>query len=312
MVPNDVIEYILLFIVDDDRSWAKCRLVSSDLKEVVDNYRLKNISVRDKDSGTIVEYTFYQGLPGKYYVTLDYENYSTYETIYHRGVNDSRVVTVWHKIRVDPETLLVENNDFTYTTRTGYCEHHRGRGHVATTSIPYGCAFDCSGPYSNTGKALIDLRNTPFCVDDAFENDGWQSNGSSDFQNKNQVVHLTGGGYCGWICPKLADTEEKAVMGGWYLQLNVKDNILGEDANLTNASQQSQIWINVKNFGGVKGVRIDVPEKMDDLLVQVKNWGKIQDAILVDDEVNAIQNVQQLTHGTTYFAISKAKYDEME
>ena len=111
---------------------------------------------------------------------------------------------------------MVHTGDFEYTESTGYCGHFK----ELQETIPYGTAFGCEAPNCDDGKALIDLRGTDFAVDDSFHHSGYLSNGTSTFSENNQVVHLTGGGYCGWIAPKECYGDEtKSHLGGWYIRL---------------------------------------------------------------------------------------------
>ncbi|KAL0484945.1 hypothetical protein AKO1_003834 [Acrasis kona] len=73
--------------------------------------------------------------------------------------------------------------------------------------------------------------------------------------------------------------------------------------------QQQHTWINVKKYKGIKGTKINIPQKLDDLLVKIRNLTQIEDAILVDDNMNAFEYVGQLTHGDTYYAISGVEYN---
>ena len=50
---------------------------------------------------------------------------------------------------------------------------------------------------------------------------GYLSAGTAEFSMHDQVVALTGGGYCGWIAPTKAKDEVAAYTGGQYLQLKL-------------------------------------------------------------------------------------------
>ena len=107
------------------------------------------------------------------------------------------VRTNYTKVRIDPATLLVDIGDQDFSTSTGSLTH----GGTPVLSMPYGVAMDCMGGWSQTGIANIDLRNTLFAVDDTFIVGGSAAAGSSTFSSGDQVVNLTGGGFCGWITP---------------------------------------------------------------------------------------------------------------
>ena len=63
----------------------------------------------------------------------------------------------------------------------------------------YATAMGCDGDLAN-GTANIDLQGTPFAVDDTFVTDDLGI-GSATFSASDQVVDLTGGGFCGWTPP---------------------------------------------------------------------------------------------------------------
>jgi hypothetical protein len=222
-LPEEVIEYILLFIVDDHKTWGNCRLVNKGFQACIDTYQQKKFTVQNNNKTKTI--TFHQGLPGQYYLTLRHSNISTYKLPSRGGWSQRNkdVKTTWHKIRVDPHTLLVHNGDFTFASSVGFSSHHvQDLGETVAKNIPYGCAFDCEESYSMTGVAKIDLRGTPFAVaDDQFHFGGCNGAGQWKHKQHNQVVDLRGGGYCGWVCPKLASNEPAAAIGGWYLQLKL-------------------------------------------------------------------------------------------
>lgn len=108
------------------------------------------------------------------------------------------VTTAYAKIRVDPETLLVNIADQRFSSSTGALEHET----IDVISMPYGVAADCAGKATPLGKSNIDLRGTPFAVTpDAFILGGFNASDSTTYESRNQVVDLRGGGYCGWIAP---------------------------------------------------------------------------------------------------------------
>ncbi len=110
----------------------------------------------------------------------------------------TNAVTHYTKVRLNPNTLLVDINDKTFTTSTGSIAH----GTFYVTEMDYAVAMDCSAPGGSTGQGNIDLRGTRFAVIDTFVPDGWiPSPGQANFSFDDQVVDLQGGGYCGWISP---------------------------------------------------------------------------------------------------------------
>ena len=132
------------------------------------------------------------------------------------------------KVRINPQTLVVDIGDQTFTTSTGQLMHS---GSVSVTSMPFGVAMGCMGGTPN-GKANIDLRNTPFSVNDTFILGGNQPVGSSTFSAGDQVVNVTGGGYCGWNGPGWLYNPFNG-SGGFQLDLSyINDNSDTERAAL--------------------------------------------------------------------------------
>eukprot|EP00455_Lapot_gusevi_P030095 TRINITY_DN3228_c0_g1_i6.p1 TRINITY_DN3228_c0_g1~~TRINITY_DN3228_c0_g1_i6.p1 ORF type:complete len:151 (-),score=32.97 TRINITY_DN3228_c0_g1_i6:64-516(-) len=132
------------------------------------------------------------------------------------GYDDTDVETLWYKIRIDPATLKVNTGDYRFSRSVGKVSHH---GEEFSRRVPYGTCFDCESGRSQEGEGNIDLRGTPFAVDDQFKFDGYAAAGSWTFSENDQVVRLTGGGYCGWTCPKSCASEQDAYTGGEFLQL---------------------------------------------------------------------------------------------
>jgi hypothetical protein len=117
-------------------------------------------------------------------------NFSQYTTGGY--VSGTSIKTQYEKVRIDPETMLVDVSDETFSTSTGNIG--------GQTSMSYGVAESCSGP--PTGLANIDLTGTPFAVaPDSFTQTGWYPAGDAVYSSDDQVVDLTGGGACGWTSP---------------------------------------------------------------------------------------------------------------
>jgi len=87
--------------------------------------------------------------------------------------------------------------------------------------MPLGSAFGCQSPGTADAKATIDLTGTPYAIDDTFTVGGSSPAGVSTFSSNNQIVTITGGGYCGWNVPTTSNTagENASHRGGWYLKL---------------------------------------------------------------------------------------------
>jgi len=154
-------------------------------------------------------------------VTGTAENFSS-NIIPTRGgwtPNDSNVYTYFTKIRFDPISMLLCNNDYTYSTSSGYCGHYASIG--VTSAFPLGTCYDCQAPGSQTGQSNINLVGTPFAINDTFTYGGYDAAGSWTFSNNNQTVNLTGGGYCGYCGPTKCASENATVLGGWVIQLKL-------------------------------------------------------------------------------------------
>jgi len=211
---------IFLILEDDFKSWDALLYVCKDWYAICKRYRDVVVKVEGE------EVLLYKH-NGNFYIPLIHcdggYNVSRYK--YPNGIfwrdratkEQSDVITYWYKLRFDPHTLMIHNGDFTFSKSAGYVAHHL----EYSTRCPYGTCFDCENFHSHTGRANIDLRGTQFAVDDAFQHRGWQSNGTWAFSNNNQVVQLTGGGYCGWTAPINATTEDMAHAGGWFLKLKL-------------------------------------------------------------------------------------------
>ena len=131
----------------------------------------------------------------------------------------TNVRTMFTKLRIDPATLTVDIGDLTFATSTGSLDHS-GSG-TTVTSMPYGAAMSCAGPGDTSGVGNINLRGTPFQLGATFAVGGFDPGGSAVFGGDNQVVNLTGGGYCGWITPTpVMYNPFNPSPGEYHLQLN--------------------------------------------------------------------------------------------
>lgn len=191
---------------------------------------LLNISLSSKDLYQIIqkiqyEYVYINGEKVKLFkyanhYFIDLPNASKNVFIYEKprrnpwASQDSTMKTVFFKIRFNPKTMMVHNGDFTFAKTTGKITHHSDQ-----IGVPFGTCFGCEGPGVNDGKGIINLKGTKFFIDSEFIHDGCSSNGTWKFKENNQIVELTGGGYCGWTCPKACKSEEEAYKGGWFIKL---------------------------------------------------------------------------------------------
>jgi len=194
------------------------------------DYYKTNATPSDKIIGKDVTFlingrkvTLFQHTATTVYITLpntgSNDNYSSYIIPKRKpwGASDSDVYTRFSKVRFDPVSLTINNGDYLYSKSVGHCSHHANAN--VTDMFPYGTAFDCEAGGSHTGTGNINLLGTSFAVDDSFKHDGYVSGGTWEFSSSNQVVRLTGGGYCGWVCPVSCVNETQAFTGGWYIKL---------------------------------------------------------------------------------------------
>jgi hypothetical protein len=105
------------------------------------------------------------------------------------------VRTVYSRLRIDPTTLKVDTADTLFSTSEGSLLHSPD----TVTSMPYAVAMTCD---ESQTQANLDLRGTPFVVAAGqFASGGANAHGSAVYSDGNQVVTLSGGGYCGWVAP---------------------------------------------------------------------------------------------------------------
>jgi len=108
-------------------------------------------------------------------------NYSRYAT--GGAVSGNDVVTLFTKVRIDPQTLVVDTGDLTFATSSGSISGANG-----VSQMPYATAADCRGGGSQTGTANIDLTGTPFIVRDSFKSTGYLPGGSAQPSSPSSVV----------------------------------------------------------------------------------------------------------------------------
>lgn len=107
------------------------------------------------------------------------------------------VLTIYHKIRLDPASLIVDTNDITFATSSGSIND----GQIQST--PYGMAAGCRGSLA-LGAANINLTGTPLTVagNQPFALQGDSPVGQPlDIQANGQIINLIGGGRCGYLAP---------------------------------------------------------------------------------------------------------------
>ncbi|XP_074652617.1 A disintegrin and metalloproteinase with thrombospondin motifs 9-like [Tubulanus polymorphus] len=125
----------------------------------------------------------------KEYITLKAINYGQVTCDHHNMAHCGK--TTWQKIRIDPQTLHVIGNDYTYSTPTG------------PVKIPFGQGGGCVGVGKISGGFALDLTGTSFEFDTIatkWKAAGWRpiSQASINADNRRKASGKCGG-YCG-IC----------------------------------------------------------------------------------------------------------------
>ena len=137
------------------------------------------------------------------------------------------VRTSYSRIRIDPKTLLVDVSDQTFSASSGQLTNSGG---PVVTSMSYAAAMDCApqGWGVPTGVGNIDLRGTPFAVRPGIFGQGPPSAGKwcggVTYSDRDQVVDIKGGGWCGWWAAGPANYGQSGSPfngeGGFQLQLD--------------------------------------------------------------------------------------------
>ena len=108
------------------------------------------------------------------------------------GIGGTNVRTAFQRVRIDPKKLLVNEGDRRFSISVG-------RLSDGTSAMNYGAAADCFNTNSSRGIGNVDLTGTPFAVaPNAFVLTGYVPAGRVTYSANNQIVNLTGGGFCGF------------------------------------------------------------------------------------------------------------------
>jgi len=133
------------------------------------------------------------------------------------------VLTQFHRLRINPITLVVKTDDFTFAQTHGSLTQHyfNGEKYIEVDQVAYATARSSLGYRNTSGRANIDLTGTPFAVSSSFRMMGYQPSGSGFASKSRQVVSLSGGGFAGRVCP--SDDRDldggEGSNGGWVLRL---------------------------------------------------------------------------------------------
>ncbi|MCI3926259.1 cadherin-like beta sandwich domain-containing protein [Paenibacillus sp. TRM 82003] len=155
------------------------------------------------------------------------------------------VETRYTKVRFLPSTLEVDVADKTFSTSTGYISFTDGSGFIENLS--FGTAADCKAIYSAAGTGNVNLVGTPFGVKPGeFVINGYLASGGAAYSDANQVVALTGGGFCG-----STDTQD----GKLKLELTAPAFDLS-----TSAAHSGQVQMEIMYPMGASTMKIVIPE----------------------------------------------------
>ncbi|WP_224242468.1 GON domain-containing protein [Hyalangium gracile] len=140
------------------------------------------------------------------YLNLPNTGSTTNYSHYGQGPNTSAggQKTWFTRVRFNPGDLTLTVTDTTFSTSQGWKRF--GSNYAYASAL--GDAGDCVGAWSQTGRANMDLRGTPFGIaPDQFQVFGYKAAGSATYSSASQVVNLQGGGYCGGIIPPTANLQ---------------------------------------------------------------------------------------------------------
>ena len=169
------------------------------------------------------------------------ENYSVYHPAW--SGQGERCVTRFRKLRINPVTLMVKTDDYTFATSCGRIvqSYWNGQRTAVFESVPYATARGCGA----AGSANVTLTGTPFAVASRFALMGCRPRGAvtvGDSDVPGQVLELAGDGFCGRLCPaidvtkyeqgKRGNYDDEGVNGGWVLQLTWANAVGREDEAL--------------------------------------------------------------------------------
>jgi hypothetical protein len=126
------------------------------------------------------------------YLPLRPGNFSQYTADASQGTS---VRTEFSRVRLDLDTMTIDMADFSFASSQGSLRH----GDSEVFDMPFGVAMSCTGDAD--GAAHIDLRGTGLAVDDTWRVAGSGAGGTFVRSEGDQVVDVSGGGYCGWNYP---------------------------------------------------------------------------------------------------------------
>ena len=142
-------------------------------------------------------------------------------------VGSSSMTTSFSKVRIDPSTLSVKIDDYTFATSTGTTKF---AGPTPISDYPYATASDCQAPFDAGGSANVDVTGTPLGIINNFQTQGFLSVGSVSLTSNNQVANLTGGGFCGGTGPGLSVLGVNGAFDPYALHLQFIASVVTVDS----------------------------------------------------------------------------------
>jgi hypothetical protein len=143
------------------------------------------------------------------------------------------VITKYTKVRFDPTLARIIHTDRTFSSSTGSINGGQ------LTSMNYGSAVTCTwNPQLGTANLNLTGTDLTFALNQ-FISSGWEAGGTNTYSNGNQVVNLTGGGYCGGTNPINP-----------YIQLNWQYQPLAVSATPVNVDGKSTVTATLKDAAG--------------------------------------------------------------
>lgn len=143
------------------------------------------------------------GTPSEYLTLAALGPNKNFSLIAHFDAPDTDVRTEFMRVRIDPATLIVKVDDFTFSNSTGIITGWNKK------RIEYGHATACGW---GDGAANVDLTGTPFVLDETFcVGAGW---GTITPSPDGKSVNITAvNGWCGGVTPCTQNDQ------GWRIHL---------------------------------------------------------------------------------------------
>lgn len=138
-------------------------------------------------------------------------------------------VTHYNKVRFNPFLVQISSTDRSFSISKGTVTYN---GQLVANNMNYGNAAACVSPWNPAGTANMDLTGTILSFSpNQFKTDGWNPAGTINYSANNQVVNLTGGGWCGGTGPISSDGS---IQLEWqYQSLEILASSLNEDNQST-------------------------------------------------------------------------------